>query len=60
MIFSVLLLVSSCGSGATDNYGNPQSYTVGGTVSNLFVGKIQDGWAMSGGRPITLNTCRYI
>jgi hypothetical protein len=35
-IFSLLLMVSSCGSG-TSGTGHPQNYTVGGAVSNLLV-----------------------
>lgn len=39
MIFSFSIMVFSCGGGggAPDNYGTPQSYTVGGTVSNLLL-----------------------
>lgn len=36
LIISVSLLLPACDGVAPDNRGNPQSYTVGGTVSNLF------------------------
>lgn len=36
LIMSVFLLLPACGGVAPDNSRNPQSYTVGGTVSNLF------------------------
>lgn len=37
MFLPILLMVSSCGGGASDNSGTPLNYSVGGTVSNLLV-----------------------